>query len=66
MSPLLVTSIGSALCAVVLVFPLVGITLIIAPLSLLTIACVVAAGITLVWASTLATRPLLRQSFRAA
>lgn len=66
MSPLLVTAIGSALCAGVLVFPLLGIALITAPLSLLTITAVVGAGIAVVWASTRATRPLLVQSFHAA
>ncbi len=66
MAPLLVTALGSALCAAVLVFPLVGITLIIAPLSLLTIAAVVLVGIGLVWASTWATRPLLQSAFRSA
>ncbi|MDQ0725625.1 FtsX-like permease family protein [Microbacterium sp. W4I20] len=66
MSPLLVTAIGSALCAAILVFPLVGIALITAPLSLLTIALVVAIGIGVVWASTLATRPLLARAFQTA
>lgn len=66
MSPLLVTAIGSALCAAVVVFPLVGIALITAPLSLLTIAAMVAVGIGVVWASTWATRPLLTGAFQAA
>ncbi|PRB18980.1 FtsX-like permease family protein [Microbacterium sp. MYb62] len=66
MSPLLVTAIGSALVAAVLVFPLVGIALITAPISLFTIAAVVAIGIGVVWASTWATRPLLRGAFQAA
>lgn len=66
MSPLLVTALGSALCAGILVFPLVGIALITAPASLLTIAAVVALGIGVVWASTWATRPLLTGAFRAA
>ena len=66
MSPLLVTAIGSALCAAVLVFPLLGIALITAPESLLTIGVVVAVGIGVVWASTRATRPLLVQSFQTA
>lgn len=65
MSPLLVTAIGSALVAAVLVFPLVGIALITAPLSLLTIAAVVSVGIGVVWATTWATRPLLQRSFQA-
>lgn len=66
MSPLLVTAIGSALVAAVLVIPLIGIALITAPLSLLTIAAVVAVGIGTVWASTWATRPLLRGAFQTA
>lgn len=66
MSPLLITALGSALCAAVLVFPLIGIALIIAPLSLVTIAVVVAVGIGVVWASTRATRPLLAVAFRSA
>ncbi|MEV8262884.1 FtsX-like permease family protein [Microbacterium sp. NPDC077057] len=66
MSPLLVTAVGSALCAAVLVFPLVGIALIVAPLSLMTIASVVAVGIGVVWASTWATRPLLDRAFAPA
>lgn len=63
MSPLLVTALGSAACAGIVVLPLLGATLIIAPLSLLTIAAVLVSGILLVWLSTLATRPLLRPSF---
>lgn len=66
MAPLLVTALGSVVSAAVLVFPLLGIALIIAPLSLLTIAAVVAAGIGMVWLSTRVTRPLLAQSFAAA
>lgn len=66
MSPLLVTAVGSALCAGMLVFPLVGMALLTAPVSLLTIAAVVAAGIGVVWVSTRATRPLLARSFAPA
>lgn len=66
MSPLLITAIGSALVATILVFPLVGIALITAPESLLTIAAVVAIGIGVVWASTWATRPLLSGAFQTA
>lgn len=65
MSPLLFTALGSAVCAGIVVFPLLGMTLIIAPLSLLTIGAVLAAGILMVWVSTLATRPLLRTAFAA-
>ncbi|WP_431072943.1 permease [Microbacterium phyllosphaerae] len=66
MSPLLITALGSALCAAVLVFPLLGIALITAPESLLTIAVVVSVGIAVVWTSTRVTKPLLAQSFHAA
>ncbi|HWS51195.1 MAG TPA: permease [Microbacterium sp.] len=66
MSPLLITAVGSALCAGAMVFPLLGIALITSPDSLLTIAVVVASGIGVVWASTMATRPLLARSFRVA
>lgn len=66
MSPLLITAIGSALVAAVLVIPLLGIALITAPLSLLTIAAVVGVGIAIVWATTWATRPLLRGAFQTA
>ncbi|MFJ2505952.1 permease [Microbacterium sp. NPDC087592] len=66
MSPLLITAIGSALVAAVLVIPLLGIALITAPLSLLTIAAVVGVGIGIVWATTWATRPLLRGAFQTA
>lgn len=65
MSPLLITAIGSAVCAGVLVFPLLGIAMIVAPASLLTITLVVAVGIGVVWTSTRVTRPLLAESFAA-
>jgi hypothetical protein len=63
MSPLLFTALGSALCAGVLIFPLLGVALVTAPASLITIAAVVGAGIGIVWFSTLATRPILRRAF---
>lgn len=66
MSPLLLTAIGSALCAAALVFPLVGIAVVVAPLSLLTIAAVIAVGIGLVWAGVGVTRPLLGRAFQPA
>lgn len=59
MSPLRVTAIGSAITAAVVMLPLTGITLIVAPVSLLVIAVVLAAGIGMVWLGLLATRPLL-------
>lgn len=66
MSPLLMTAIGSALCAGVLVFPLLGLALIIAPLSILTILLVIGAGIGIVWSSTRVTRPVLARAFAPA
>lgn len=63
MSPLLITALGAVICAAALVFPLLGIALIIAPVSLLTIALVVGAGIGLVWLGTRSTRPLLKRAF---
>jgi hypothetical protein len=63
MSPLLIVSLGSALCAAVLILPLLGITLLTAPLSLVTIAAVLGAGIALVWLATRVTRPLLMRAF---
>lgn len=63
MSPLLLTAIGSALSAALLVFPLIGIALIIAPLSVLTIVAVIAGGIGLVWLGIRVTRPLLGRTF---
>lgn len=66
MAPLLFTATGSALCAAALVFPLVGIAIVIAPLSILTIAAVVGAGIGLVWLGVRVTRPLLGRAFQPA
>ncbi len=63
MAPLLLTAVGSALCAAVLVFPLLGIAVIVAPLAILTIVAVLAAGIGIVWVGTRVTRPLLNRSF---
>ena len=63
MSPLLLTTISAALCAAVLIFPLLGIALIVAPISVATIVAVIAAGVALVWVSTRVTRPILARSF---
>ncbi|WP_448811501.1 FtsX-like permease family protein [Agromyces bauzanensis] len=62
MSPLRITAIGSALTAAVVMLPLTGVTLIVAPLSLAVIAAVLAAGIGVVWLGLLATRPLLARA----
>lgn len=61
MSPLRIVSIGSALCAAVLVLPLTGITVVLAPLSIAVIAASMAGGIALVWLALRATRPVLRR-----
>lgn len=61
MSPLRVSAIGSAVCAAALVLPLAGVALVVAPLSLLVIAGVLAAGIALVWLGLRATRPVLNR-----
>ncbi|MGL3150836.1 FtsX-like permease family protein [Microbacterium sp. A82] len=66
MSPLLMTAIGSAVCAAAMMLPLIGISIIVAPLSLLTIAAVIAAGIGLVWLGARVTTPLLARAFAAA
>lgn len=58
MAPLLLTAIGSAACAAALVLPLIGIALLVQPVSLMTIVAVLAAGIGIVWLSTRVTRPL--------
>nr|WP_201469623.1 permease [Microbacterium hydrocarbonoxydans] len=64
MSPLLTVSLGSAVCAGILVFPLLGLAAIVAPASLFTIAVVLVIGIGVVWASTQTTRPVLARAFR--
>ncbi|MFB8387778.1 FtsX-like permease family protein [Microbacterium sp. NPDC055910] len=63
MRPLLLTAVGSALCAGVMIFPLLGIALITAPVSLLTIATVIAVGFAVMWLSTRVTRPILGRAF---
>jgi hypothetical protein len=59
MAPLLFTVVVSALAGGVLVFPLVGIAIIMAPLSLGVIAGCFALGVFVVWAALRATRPVL-------
>ncbi len=59
LSPLRITTIGSAVTAAVVIFPLAGISLIVAPASILMIAGCLAAGILLVWLGPRATRPVL-------
>ncbi len=59
MSPLLLVSLGSAIIAGILVFPLFGIALITAPLSTLVIAASLTTGIGIVRLALMATRPVL-------
>jgi len=59
LSPLRITTVGSALVAGVVVFPLAGLSLIVAPASIAVIMGCLAAGIGLVWLALLATRPVL-------
>ena len=59
MLPLLLVSIGSAAVSAVLIFPLAGIALVMAPVSVLIILACLAAGILMVWAGLRATRPVL-------
>jgi len=66
MWPLVVVAVGSAAIAAIVVLPLAGYTLIVAPLSLLTIALSIAAGIGLVWAAMRLTRPVLTARLAAA
>lgn len=65
MSPLRITAIGSAVTAAIVMLPLTGITLIVAPFSLLVIAGVLAAGIGMVWLGLAATRPILERATMA-
>lgn len=66
MWPLTVVAVGSAAIAAIVVLPLAGYSLIVAPLSLLTIALSIAAGIGLVWAAMRLTRPVLTARLAAA
>ncbi|UAJ79128.1 permease [Leifsonia sp. ZF2019] len=59
LSPLRITTVGSALVAGVVVFPLAGLSLLIAPASIAVIVGCLAAGFALVWLALLATRPVL-------
>lgn len=59
LAPLLVVTIGSAVCAALVLFPLTGYTLLLQPAGLALIAGCLAAGIGLVWLGLAATRPVL-------
>jgi len=62
MSPLRITAIGSAVTAAVVMLPLTGAAIIVAPLSLAVIAGVLAAGIGVVWLGLLSTKPMLERA----
>ncbi|SIN85779.1 FtsX-like permease family protein [Agromyces cerinus] len=62
MSPLRITAIGSAVTAAIVMLPLTGAAIIVAPLSLAVIAGVLAAGIGVVWLGLLATKPMLERA----
>ena len=64
--PLIVVAVGSAAIAALVVLPLAGYSLVVAPLSLLTITLSIAAGIGLVWAALRLTRPVLTARLAAA
>jgi len=64
MLPLLLASVGSAALAAVLLFPLVGMAAIVAPLSLAVMLSTIAVGVLVVVGALVATRPLLRASVR--
>lgn len=64
MLPVLLVSLGSAILGGILVFPLVGLALIIAPASLALIAASFVLGIALVWLALRSTRPVLTRVLR--
>jgi hypothetical protein len=59
LSPLRITTVGSAVTAAVVIFPLTGMALLVAPAGLAMIVGCLAAGILIVWLGLLATRPVL-------
>jgi hypothetical protein len=59
MGPLLVVTIGSAVTAAIVMFPLTGYALLFRPLAVAIIAGCLALGVALVWAGLAATRPVL-------
>lgn len=61
MQPLLLATVGPAVIAAMLLFPIVGGALILAPLSLLTVLSTLVLGVLIVWATLRATRPLQRR-----
>lgn len=64
MSPLILVTLGSALCAVAVILPLAGMALVFAPLSMATIAVCLLGGILIVRVALAATRPILTRARR--
>ena len=64
MLPLLLASVGSAILVGVLLFPLLGVAVLLAPLSLAVTLSSIGVGILVVVATLWATKPLLRQVVR--
>ena len=62
MQPLLLATLGPAILAAVLMMPLIGGALILAPVSLAVILSTLVAGVGVVLAALRLTRPLLRQA----
>jgi hypothetical protein len=61
LSPLRITAIGSAVTAGIVMLPLTGLSVIVAPISIIVILGCIAFGIALVWIALLATRPVLKR-----
>ena len=61
LGPLLVVTIGSTVCAGLVLFPLTGYTLLLQPVGLAIIAGCIALGIGLVWGGLVATEPVLKR-----
>lgn len=64
MLPLAVASLGSASTAALLLFPVLGMALIFAPLSLITMLSMIVLGTVIVFGALFGTRPLLREAAR--
>ena len=59
LSPLRITTVGSALTAAIVLLPLTGASLLVQPLTLVVVAGCLGVGVLLVWAALRATRPVL-------
>jgi hypothetical protein len=59
MGPLLVVTIGTAVTAGIVTFPLTGYAMLLQPIAVAIIAGCIASGIGLIWAALAATRPVL-------